>query len=62
MEQGLEPCAMAQGVHLPLAYYTQQSPNLGQPQEKRIHWALNLCLMSMPRRNQGASFQRLSLQ
>ena len=62
MEQGLEPGTLAQGVHLPMAYYTQQNPNLGQPQKKRLHWALNLCLMPTTRGNQRTSIQWIPLQ
>jgi len=62
MEQGLEPYAMAQGVHLPLAYCTQQSPNLGQPQKKRLHWTLNMYPLPTTGGNQGTFIQQMSLQ
>jgi len=62
MEQGLEPCTLAQGVYIPLAYCTQQSPNLGQPQEKRLHWTLNMSRMPPTRGNQGTFIQQMFLQ
>jgi hypothetical protein len=62
MEQGLEPRTLAQGIHLCLACCTQPSPNLGQPQEKRLYWTLIMCLMLPTRGNQRASFQHMSLQ